>query len=523
MSYNGLLRNLGFERDPFAKTNADEEDLLEDYFIEPPFFKAVYGDIREPKSAIVYAPRGGGKTALKRRIELSARTDAFLSVTYNSFPTSGLKLKDITLEYHLRNIVRILLVAVLSAATSRGIDQLDNDDRHFLYVLSREHLSQLSRADLKEALSAVTNLSDRAKEVWNKLTGPISVGLKGVATFWGFKAPEISKFESDKAKAGSLEEQINFLIKIVPAFGFVSAYILVDKIDENPLTGGTASSLGFIRPLLSDLTILETNGMAFKLFLWDRIESDARGFSRPDRIRTYRLEWTSPQLKTMLSRRLSAHSGGTVLSLASIVELGRSADVDDLVVSLSGGSPRNIIRICKAIFDQQSELDAASRVVSERAVLSGIELIAAAIAAEIVPENVLRDLKKLKRADFTVTNVYADVFRISQGSGTQKVQSWQDSGAVIKIGNRQEKKGNRPSNVYALTSPIVLKHVFSDMNALDFSEKKMRLCECGQLVLRDWDSSRNQFCHACEHVFGEDLISPASLPFNVQSAKPVDK
>ena len=59
MSYNDLLYNLGFIRDPFAKTNADEEELLEDYFIEPPFFKAVYGDIHEPKAAVVYAPRGG--------------------------------------------------------------------------------------------------------------------------------------------------------------------------------------------------------------------------------------------------------------------------------------------------------------------------------------------------------------------------------------------------------------------------------------------------------------------------------
>jgi len=78
MSYSDLLLSLGFERDPFAKTNADEEELLEDYFIEPPFFKAVYGDIRAPKSAVVYAPRGGGKTALKRKIELSARTEEFL-------------------------------------------------------------------------------------------------------------------------------------------------------------------------------------------------------------------------------------------------------------------------------------------------------------------------------------------------------------------------------------------------------------------------------------------------------------
>jgi len=503
MSYSDLLHGLGFERDPFAKTNADEEDLLEDYFIEPPFFKAVYGDIHEPKSAVVYAPRGGGKTALKRRIELSARTDAFLSVTYNFFPTTGLKLEDISLEYHLRNVVRVLLVAVLSEATTRGIDNLEKSDRHFLYVLTKEHLSQLSRAELKETISSVTHISDKAKEVWNSLTGPISAGLNVALAHFGFKAPEISKFEIDKATAGTLEEQIKFLVSVVPHFGLASAYVLVDKIDENPLTGGAASSLAFVRPLLSDLGILETAGMAFKLFLWDRTEAEARQFSRPDRIKSYTLKWTAPQLKKMLSRRLAAHSDEKVSSLASITDLGRVADIDELVVDLSGGSPRNIIRICKAIFDEQSELNFQSSVVSERAVLAGIEVIAAAIATETVPENVLRDLKKLKRADFTLTNVYADVFRISQGAGTQKVQSWQDSGAVIKIGNRQEKKGNRPSNVYAVASPIVLKHIFADTNALDFADKKMRRCECGHLVLRDWELSRDQSCHSCEHRFVE--------------------
>ena len=102
LKYSDLLNNLGFEQDPFATTNADEEQLLQDYFIEPPFFKAVYGDISRPKSTIVFAPRGGGKTALKRRIEISSGTDAFLCVTYNTFPTAGLKLSDIDQAYHLR-------------------------------------------------------------------------------------------------------------------------------------------------------------------------------------------------------------------------------------------------------------------------------------------------------------------------------------------------------------------------------------------------------------------------------------
>ncbi len=90
----------------------------------------------------------------------------------------------------------------------------------------------------------------------------------------------------------------------------------------------------------------------------------------------------------------------------------------------------------------------------------------------------------------------------------KRVQLWQDSGAAIKIGNRQQKKGNGRATRYAVASPIVLKHIFSDINVLDFAEKKMRLCECGQLVLRDWDLSSDQSCHACEHVFSGGPTEP---------------
>src|SRR5216683_3159661 len=115
MSYVELLHRLSFNIDPFAKTNADEEELLKSYFIEPPFFKAVYGDLSTPKSAVVFAPRGGGKTSLKRMLEISSLTDPFMCVTYNQFNVDGLNLERVDLDYHLRNIVRLLLVAVLSS------------------------------------------------------------------------------------------------------------------------------------------------------------------------------------------------------------------------------------------------------------------------------------------------------------------------------------------------------------------------------------------------------------------------
>jgi hypothetical protein len=102
-TYARLIERLGFVADPFAKTNADEEGRLESYFIEPPFYSAVFGDPSAAQPSVVFAPRGGGKTALKRKIEIASKQSVFLCVTYNRFPASGLVLKEITPDYHLTN------------------------------------------------------------------------------------------------------------------------------------------------------------------------------------------------------------------------------------------------------------------------------------------------------------------------------------------------------------------------------------------------------------------------------------
>jgi hypothetical protein len=135
MSY---IQQFGFDADPFAKTNADEEERLSEYFIPPPFFTAVFGDYLTPKSSLVFAPRGNGKTALKRRIELSSQETALLCITYNEFDVNNKKLAQIDLEYHLRNIVKLTLVAVITAIQNK-VDALADDDRHLIYLFTKEY------------------------------------------------------------------------------------------------------------------------------------------------------------------------------------------------------------------------------------------------------------------------------------------------------------------------------------------------------------------------------------------------
>jgi hypothetical protein len=108
--YSGL----GFEDNPFAQTNADEEDRLPEYFVSPPYFESVFGNPLKPKSFIVFAPRGGGKSAQRRMIELRSSENNILSITYDNFDFADVnKASDVKIHHHLKRIIRFILTGLL--------------------------------------------------------------------------------------------------------------------------------------------------------------------------------------------------------------------------------------------------------------------------------------------------------------------------------------------------------------------------------------------------------------------------
>jgi len=503
MSYSKLLRNLGFEADPFAKTNADEEDRLVEYFIQPPFFPAVFGQPENPKSCFVFAPRGGGKTALKKRIEIASRETDILCVTYNSFNVAGKKLSDIDANYHLANIARLVLVAVITAVHERGIASLSKQDKHLLVLFIKENLSGVDRSLLSDAVESVKSFNEKAKDVWNTWIEPIGLAVNLLLAKLGMGAAELKKIGDAGGVAGSYMEQLRALQRIAGGIGYKSIYVLVDKVDETAITGGKASnSYEFIAPIAGDLQLLELSGYAFKFFLWDLLKDSCRTFARPDRIKHYSLVWTEQQLCGMLEKRLNAFSSGRVNSLDSIVEEGgKTAIVDDIVALFAQGSPRKLIRICKEILDQQSELSDSDDRISNDAFIEGLERISGSLASEEFEERPLRELKRNKRIDFTIRHVYHDVFKISQPAGMSKVKAWEDSGAVELLGTIKDTNGAKASNHYGVSNRLLAKHIFSDLDVFEFLSRKVRKCNgCGSSLLRDWEIIGEHHCDRCQKV-----------------------
>jgi hypothetical protein len=345
-------------------------------------------------------------------------------------------------------------------------------------------------------------------EFWNKFTGPIGLVINALLSKIGLGDSEIKKFEAESGKLGSLLDQLRVLQKIAAKVGYGSVYVLVDKVDENVLTSSSAtSSYEFIKPLITDLQILELSGYGFKFFLWGQLRDSYQQASRPDRVKYYTLEWKSEQLVNMLSERLKAYSRGQITSLNSIAGDDVECDLDQLVCIFAEGSPRTVVRICKEIFDQQSELDSSSVRLSREAVAQGFDQIANNISNELFKENIIKDLQRTKRCDFTIRHVYSNVFKFTQQAGLNKIRAWQDAGAVDDLGEIQETKGARPSNHYGLKSLLLAKFLINESAIFEFSKNKLRKCSgCKMPVLRDWELRQDHRCHLCQGDTFEPIV-----------------
>jgi len=72
------------------------------------------------------------------------------------------------------------LVALLTAIDKMGIEKLTTDDRHYLYLLIKDNLFEIEQHQLKAAIKSVQNFQDKAKEWWNRFTGPIGLVINGL-------------------------------------------------------------------------------------------------------------------------------------------------------------------------------------------------------------------------------------------------------------------------------------------------------------------------------------------------------
>jgi hypothetical protein len=177
MGQREFLQRLGFSANPFQFTNADEEEHLQSYFVPPPYFASVWGDPDQPRSHVIFAPRGGGKSAQRRMIEYQAQDTNVFTVTYDRFEgLSATDLKSLGLEYHLRNIMELLLLGFLLEYKVRNLQApaFSNRERKQIEEICEVYLGKINHLDALNALKSLKIVSTKAKQILRDWSGPLN-------------------------------------------------------------------------------------------------------------------------------------------------------------------------------------------------------------------------------------------------------------------------------------------------------------------------------------------------------------
>ncbi|GAB1715547.1 MAG: hypothetical protein NTAFB05_05890 [Nitrobacter sp.] len=515
MAVNAFLAAQKFVEDPFQSTNAGEEPKLERYFVPPPYFSSVLGDADNPKSQVILAPRGGGKTAQRVMIEKSSESQAFLCATYDDFPISTkFSLNDATLDYHLKNIATLILLGILFELDRQPqkIAKLSDQDKQILKFQIERFLGTFSAEEFERALKSLKNFGDKANDLWNKYGGKIAALINAFIAKYGFGAIDATQLKFDDSKR---DEQLKFHIRrqveIAKKCGLRSIYILIDRVDETVLTGADArQSFALVRSLISDLPTLETKGIAFKFFLWDKLKDEyvSHG-ARPDRIKIFELNWKTAELEKMLSERLREYSHGVHSSFNSLTDT-QDLNTHRLVAWLGAGSPRDMIRVCGRIVDEHTRSDPISPTIPKETIFRGIQTFAQERAEELFGNSFIQ-LKKLATATFTVNQLASDVLRISVQAARNRIGPWQNSGAIKKI-DEIENQGSRPLHLYGVSDLRLLIALFPKIEINQLLENWAYVCpSCGTVVISD---RKELVCECGERIqatHAQSLLSECKL------------
>lgn len=366
---NHWLQQVGFVHgDPFATNEADREhQLLREFFVDTGYYDLIWGDPAQPQTALVFAPRGGGKSAHRLMVQGSCRPasskSTLLAIPYLSCETHLARMHDqreIRVQDHLAAILRNGLAALVEAASQsaelavRFTPPLCSRLTWYCRQYAPDVISplailrglRLNRGDVNPPWREFQQRVRKARLTeglarWGLLDGPVAAFLADLVD----AVPE--PLETPEVPSLIFTEFITLIRNV----GLSATYVLIDRWDEASETADQPRLLAdILSPLLADLLLAEAPGAAFKIFLPESLQEllKADPAVRFDRFRSYEIRWSDDLVRQMLNKRLVAYSEGKIRSLAQICTSALADSIERQIVWWAGISPRRLLKLGEA-------------------------------------------------------------------------------------------------------------------------------------------------------------------------------
>jgi hypothetical protein len=399
MGPDDLTRKVwGFSQNPFSVSSAETEEQITDIdlnsrFIKPPYYDQIISNPDHPVSSIVFGYRGDGKSVICNRMkeELMNKSLRILVVDYTKFsdndePLDEAIIETMSLESHIIKILDLCLNKYIKELEmdSSLFDRLNSVERsnlewfihayHYEYSMVKildnwqKDKDSIIQDSQKQGLTRSEYTAQTFEIVKNPIKRFLKRSLRKMSLINLVSNP--NKNLEDLSSLDLLKE----LRDLIVAAGFISIYVIVDKIDEGGLKNFSSIQISkFIEPLITSLEYLELKDLSTKLFLPIQIKYILGTKIRSDRIKTIDLDWSSERLCEMLKNRILAFSGNKISSFREFVNANDWDYFKNNILYYSANNPRNLTRLIGEIISELCSSDPSPNQINRIAIINGIK------------------------------------------------------------------------------------------------------------------------------------------------------
>lgn len=377
------LQSFGFIRNPFETTEAGSEayyatDFLHETFVKPEGFDEILGHPAHPKSSLVFAARGKGKTSARLMTAHFCRQGLFPE----NMSSKGDKIIRVLPVHHARferlsgeaasqsalvdaHVIEILLRAVPALVEmlirypdiAEGIKKLPVLHRlelQFFLLVFRTYVPLSEFKTARDVIGReITNISEARTPIGFSLPTAHQQSV-------GLSTQEIEEHLRANAQASPIDLLKRF-VALTRELGLGAVYVLVDGLDEIPETADNfAAAAALLIPLLANLNLMSnTPFLVFKIFIPAEMEPlllEATRKVRRDRLARQRLELNKDALLEILHRRLAYCSDGVVSSMDAISSVEMRGQIEKEMTIYAEGNPRRLALLGQYMLEHRCQV-----------------------------------------------------------------------------------------------------------------------------------------------------------------------
>ncbi|SFL43048.1 hypothetical protein SAMN04244574_04282 [Azotobacter beijerinckii] len=490
-----IASQLGLISNPFENYTAENEPDIGAYAVRPPYLKAISERAKKLSSFILFGDRGSGKSATRLTVfkeiwALSKEDKPFIvnltdfSEIQTAFKKDKLTEKNIIHLVAFCTIEQMLawLASLPNDERDQKLDSLNKTELTLIFALVKGFYLSKPEIDREisntETLQLLNSAWTTKSAIWtSQRWDAISKILASALNVLTQKSVEDNSVDISGPAEALLKSLVGdspaapraTLMKLVDfsrIFGFSGVCILVDKLDETPATSNSAESTAkLIYPLLAHIQLLEIQGFSWILFIWSIVQQhfNEKHSIRLDKIAHANISWEPDNLKDMLNKRIRFFSSGRIDFIDLFDDSIRSDETINLIISISVGSPRELIKLMDIIVREHDARDSQG-LINNDSLEIGLNKYCTETIESWYSKSLLQQVYRVGKNSFVNKDVQS-TFKISDQGARVKIKTWEDSGLVKQSGTVPSDAGGKPVYRYIVSDPRVIRIINNKLDA----------------------------------------------------------